>query len=56
MPVMHCSTRHRIGVVPDYAFSLDFTKARHRVFFLAKVDRGTMPVERYDLKQTSILP
>ena len=55
VPVVHRSTRHMIGVEPDYAFSLDFTRARRRAFFLAEVDRGTMPVERHDLKQTSIL-
>ncbi len=55
VPVMHRSTRQIIGVEPDYAFSLDFTKARRRAFFLAEVDRGTMPVERRDLRQTSIL-
>lgn len=55
VPVMHRSTRHNIGVEPDYAFSLDFIIQRRRAFFLAEVDRGTMPVERYDLKQTSIL-
>jgi len=48
-------TRHNIGVEPDYAFSLTNAKLRRRAFFLAEVDRGTMPVERYDLKQTSIL-
>lgn len=55
VPVTHRSMRREVGVEPDYAFSLAFPTHRRRAFFLGEVDRGTMPVERYDLKQTSIL-
>jgi protein involved in plasmid replication-relaxation len=55
VPVVHHGTRHDIGVEPDYAFTLVFPRDRRRAFFLAEVDRGTMPIERHDLKQTSIL-
>ena len=55
VPVVHQATRHMVGVEPDYAFSLAFPKLCRRAFFLAEVDRGTMPVERRDLKQTSIV-
>jgi len=55
VPVIHGGTRIPIGVEPDYAFSLNLAKAKRRAFFLVEIDRGTMPVERFDLKQTSIL-
>ena len=55
VPVIHVGTRMPIGVEPDYAFSLHLPKAKRRVYFLVEIDRGTMPVERFDLKQTSIL-
>lgn len=55
VPVMYGGTRHAVGVEPDYAFSLHLRQARRKAFFLVEIDRGTMPVERFDLKQTSIL-
>ena len=55
MPVIHQGGRVAVGIEPDYAFSLYLPKVRRRAFFLVEIDRGTMPVERYDLKQTSIL-
>ena len=55
VPVIHRGGRIAVGVEPDYAFSLYLPKVRRRAFFLVEVDRGTMPVERFDLKQTSIL-
>ena len=44
-----------VGVEPDYPFALSLPKTKRRAFFLAEVDRGTMPVERHDLKYSSIL-
>lgn len=55
VPVLYKSMRHQIGVDPDYAFSLADLKRKRRAHFFVEIDRGTMPVERYDLKQTSIL-
>ena len=55
VPVIYRSMRHEVGVEPDYAFSLVRPRERRRAFFLVEIDRGTMPVERHDLKQTSIL-
>ena len=55
VPVIYGGTRIPIGVEPDYAFSLHLPKAKRRAYFLVEIDRGTMPVERFDLKQTSIL-
>lgn len=55
VPVINQKGRQLVGVEPDYAFSLKLTKHNRRAHFLVEVDRGTMPVERFDLKQTSIL-
>jgi hypothetical protein len=55
VPVVHQGTRISIGIEPDYAFSLVLSEKNQKAFFLVEIDRGTMPVERYDLKQTSIL-
>ena len=54
-PVIFNGTRHVIGTEPDYAFSLGFPQLGRRANFLVEIDRGTMPVERLDLKASSIL-
>lgn len=43
---------HEIGVVPDLAFGLRFSDGSRRCF-LVEIDRGTMPVSRSDIGQTS---
>lgn len=43
---------HDIGLVPDLAFGLRFSDGSRRCF-LVEVDRGTMPVTRSDIRQTS---
>ena len=43
---------HEIGLVPDLAFGLRFPDGSRRCF-LVEVDRGTMPVSRADIRQTS---
>jgi DNA-binding Lrp family transcriptional regulator len=43
---------HDIGVVPDLAFGLAFRDGTRRCF-LVEIDRGTMPVVRSDITQTS---
>ena len=55
VPIIFSGGRVAVGVEPDYAFSLHLPKARRKAFFLVEIDRGTMPVERSDLRQTSIL-
>jgi Replication-relaxation len=55
VPVIHQSLRLDIGIEPDYAFSLYLPNVRRKAFFLVEIDRGTMPVARRDLKQSSIL-
>jgi hypothetical protein len=49
------SSRHAIGIEPDSAFSLGFPAAGRRAYFLVEIDRGTMPVERSDITQSSML-
>src|SRR5215213_10212110 len=44
---------HRVSVVPDLVFALQFAHGtRHN--YAVEIDRGTMPVFRSDLEQTSI--
>jgi hypothetical protein len=49
---------HRLGVEPDRVFGLRFEDApesRRHAFFFLEADRGTMPVRRKGLTQTSFL-
>ncbi|HUS95502.1 MAG TPA: replication-relaxation family protein, partial [Hyphomicrobiaceae bacterium] len=55
VPVIFKSTRHTIGIEPDYACSLGFPAAGRRAYFMVEIDRGTMPVERSDILQSSML-
>ena len=52
--VQHKGSPQDIGVHPDYAFALRFADGSRRCY-LVECDRGTMPVERAGLKQTSIV-
>ena len=52
--VQHKGAPQEIGVNPDYAFAIRFPDGSRRAF-LVECDRGTMPVERAGLKQTSIV-
>jgi hypothetical protein len=46
---------HTLGVIPDKVFALErtFIGPSSRAFFFLEADRGTMPVIRRDLSQTS---
>ena len=55
VPVTFRGGRHTIGIEPDYAFSLGFPTKGRRINFLVEIDRGTMPIERSDITQSSIL-
>lgn len=49
---------HRLGLEPDRVFGLHFEGApenRRRAFFFLEADRGTMPIMRKGLAQTSFL-
>ena len=46
----------KLGIVPDRVFALEFPNATgpsQRAFFFLEADRGTMPVQRRNLSQTS---
>ena len=43
---------HDIGVVPDLVFGVRYSDGSRRCF-LVEIDRGTMPVARSDIRQTS---
>jgi hypothetical protein len=52
------SKAHRLGVEPDRVFGLEFHGApenRRRALFFLEADRGTMPIMRKGLAQTSFL-
>ncbi|MGA2843390.1 MAG: replication-relaxation family protein [Steroidobacteraceae bacterium] len=53
VPVQHSGAFAEVGVLPDYVFALKVPD-RRRAFFV-ECDRGTMPVERAGLGQTSML-
>ena len=56
--IMHGGQRHEIAIVPDYTFGLhyeDKPDGKNRSFFFVEIDRGTMPIVRRDIKQTSFL-
>lgn len=49
--------KHRLGVIPDQTLALEFTDAKgvaKRSYFFLEADRGTMPVARRSLAQTSM--
>lgn len=48
--------RHEIAIVPDEVFGLhylDKPEGRNRAYFFVEIDRGTMPITRNDIRQTS---
>jgi hypothetical protein len=50
------NNRTKLGVIPDRVFALEFTShngMRERTWFFLEADRGTMPVMRRKLAQTS---
>jgi hypothetical protein len=52
--VNHNGQRHDIMILPDYVFGLRTRDGRERFFFV-EIDRGTMPVTRRDITQTSFV-
>lgn len=50
------NSRLKLGVIPDRVFALEFSDASstsQRAYFFLEADRGTMPVTRRNLSQTS---
>jgi hypothetical protein len=52
--VQHHGSIQEIGLLPDYVFALILPDGRRRPF-LVEIDRGTMPVARTTLDQSSML-
>jgi hypothetical protein len=50
--ISQCGFQHEFGLVPDLAFGLMFPDGSRRCF-LVEIDRGTMPITRSDIRQTS---
>lgn len=48
----HQGALHEVGLVPDLVFGLMFADGSRRCF-MVEIDRGTMPVTRSDIRQTS---
>lgn len=44
---------YEVGIVPDLAFGLLFPDGSRRCFAV-EIDRGTMPIARHDIRQTSL--
>jgi DNA-binding Lrp family transcriptional regulator len=42
---------HKIGIVPDLVFGIRLASAQYN--FMVEIDRGTMPIVRSDIRQTS---
>ena len=54
--IRHDGKLHRLGVEPDKVFGLEchgMPESRQRAYFFFEADRGTMPVTRKGLGQTS---
>lgn len=50
--------KRRVGVVPDKVFALEVTHPDGRIVrthYFLEADRGTMPIERHDLRQSCVL-
>lgn len=50
---VNITSRQRLGVIPDRVFALEFPDGRECLYFFLEADRGTMPVTRHSLNQTS---
>jgi hypothetical protein len=48
----HESGPHEIGIIPDLVFGIRFPDGSRRCF-MVEIDRGTMPITRSDMSQTS---
>lgn len=56
--ITHNGERHDFMIVPDYVFGIrdnEKPEGRNEKLFFVEIDRGTMPVARRDIQQTSFL-
>ncbi|MEJ8563282.1 replication-relaxation family protein [Yoonia sp. GPGPB17] len=47
---------HDVAIVPDIIFGLHYTdrpEGKNKAYFMVEIDRGTMPITRRDIRQTS---
>ena len=47
---------HDIAIVPDAVFGIEYTdkpEGKNKAYFFVEIDRGTMPILRRDIRQTS---
>ncbi|MBL9184073.1 MAG: replication-relaxation family protein [Verrucomicrobiaceae bacterium] len=50
--------KRHVGVVPDKVFALEVTRPEgcvERTYYFLEADRGTMPIERRDIRQSSVM-
>jgi hypothetical protein len=52
LKIPHNGSVHEVGLIPDLVFGLMFPDGSRRCF-MVEIDRGTMPVVRSDIRQTS---
>lgn len=53
--IRHKGKRHSIAIVPDYVFGLKNINTGKEKFYFVEIDRGTMPISRRDITQTSFM-
>ncbi|MEP3422885.1 MAG: replication-relaxation family protein [Erythrobacter sp.] len=56
--VRHRGKAHEIAIAPDYVFGIEATLddgSKSKRFYFAEIDRGTMPINRRDIRQSSIM-
>jgi len=53
--VKHREESKRVGIFPDRVFALESLDKGERIFYFVEADRGTMPVTRRSLNQSSIM-
>jgi len=56
--IRHNAQRHDIAIVPDYVFGIEFAdrpEGQNRRYYFVEIDRGTMPITRRDILQSSII-
>lgn len=52
--IWHRGERHNIAIVPDFVFGIRHESGQERYYFV-EIDRGTMPISRRDIKQSSFM-
>lgn len=53
--ILHSGESQDVALVPDYVFGIRNSKAGTERYYFVEIDRGTMPVTRRDIRQTSYL-